>query len=63
MAIDKQQSCHQRVVNGRTAYPKVNTAKARRPGIAPGKLAIMQKHLELQPNDKMTAARIAKNGT
>jgi hypothetical protein len=58
-----QQSCHPRVVNGRTKYPKVNTAKPRREGIAPEKIARMLKHFEQYPNDKMTADRPVKNGT
>jgi hypothetical protein len=60
---NNQQNCHPRVVNGRTKYPKVNTAKPRREGIAPEKIARMLKHPEQYPNDKMTADRLVKNGT
>lgn len=60
MGNEKQQSCHPRVVNGRTQFPKVNTAMPRRKGIRADKLANMQKHAEEHPNCGQTRARLSE---
>ena len=54
-------SIHPRVVNGRQAHPKVNTAKRSRNKLQPKKKANMIKHLEQHPNDAATRARIDRD--
>lgn len=50
----RTQSIHPRVVNGRTQYEKVNTAKTRDKTKLPKILQTMQKHMEEHPRDKAT---------
>ena len=58
--VPQNQSIHPRVVKGRTAFPKHNTARPRRTRLSDAKLARMQEHMTAHPNDSMTAARLAK---
>jgi hypothetical protein len=46
-----QQSIHPRVVDGKTAGPKVNTCKAPNKDVARRKAAAVEAHLERQPRD------------
>ena len=62
MSNIESRSIHPRVVNSRTMFGKVNTAKPRRTKLSDDKIARMQKHMKAHPNDAMTAAYMSKVG-
>jgi hypothetical protein len=60
MATHTDQSIHPRVVNGRTAYPKVNTAARANPETKRKVIAAIEGHLSRHPNDNASKAHLAK---
>ncbi len=60
MASTTDQSIHPRVVNGLTAFPKVNTSARANPATKQRVIAAIQEHLARHPNDNASKAHLAK---
>lgn len=53
-------SCHPRVVNGRTAFPKVDTSKTLDKGKLAKRVAAVEAHLENHPGDGLSRLHLNK---